>query len=335
MASIYKRKDIWWIDIYENGKRIRETLYTSDKRIAERKLADRILLRQADKGGYAPDDCSFEGFKSKYLVYSKGEKVYNTHNTDKLAISRLIETFPIEKLSQITPQLLETLRYKWKEAGYSLHQINRHRNAIVAMMHWAERHGYIQKQSWEIVKRFKVTEARIEFFTIDELSTIIKKSKGDYKTSAFIQGRAGLRIGEVIHLEFNDLDFDRSRINIEAKEGWNPKTFQKRSIPMPEDLKGYLQSLPRLSKRVLVQHNWSMNTFAHMVIRELKRLGFEGSSHKFRHSYGAHLAMANVDMPTIAKWMGHSSSETTEKHYVHLSTKHQDEQILKLPALSL
>lgn len=332
MAKIYKRNSIYWIDIFEQGKRVRESLFTTDKKVAEQRLADRIKLRLAEKGGYVPSDISWESFLEKFLVYSKGEKASNTHGIDQLAIKRLLHFYPIQKLSQITPQLLETVRYKWKEEGHSLNQINRHRNALVAMMHKAEEWGYIASQKWTIVKRFKVTEARIAFFTIEELSEIIKKLKHDYRTSAYLQGRAGLRISEAIHLRWEDIDFVRNRINICAYNDWNPKTYEKRSIPIPEDLKTYLKSIPRLSNRVLT-NDWTMSFFSHMIVRNLHEIGYRGSSHQFRHSYGSHLAMAGVPLATISKWMGHASVETTEKHYLHLSPQHQDLEIKKLPAL--
>ena len=52
--------------------------------------------------------------------------------------------------------------------------------------------------------------------------------------------------------------------------------------------------------------------------------------HLFRHTYGSHLAMAGVDLPSIKELMGHSNISTT-MIYAHLQPEHLKKAVNKLP----
>ncbi len=52
--------------------------------------------------------------------------------------------------------------------------------------------------------------------------------------------------------------------------------------------------------------------------------------HMLRHTYGSHLTMAGVDLPTIKELMGHSNISTT-MIYAHLQPEHLKKAVIKLP----
>jgi type II secretory pathway component PulF len=41
MASLYRRGKVWWAKTYRNGKMVRQSLRTTDKREARRRLRER------------------------------------------------------------------------------------------------------------------------------------------------------------------------------------------------------------------------------------------------------------------------------------------------------
>src|ERR1041385_249418 len=100
MAKLIKRGNIWYSDLRMGKKRIRRALST-DKRFAEEKLADLIKLRQAQKHGDVPQDLSWELFRAKYMVYSRGAKTANTNFWDDLSFRYLEKFYPIRKISDI------------------------------------------------------------------------------------------------------------------------------------------------------------------------------------------------------------------------------------------
>ncbi|OGW72906.1 MAG: hypothetical protein A2484_04295 [Nitrospirae bacterium RIFOXYC2_FULL_44_7] len=64
--------------------------------------------------------------------------------------------------------------------------------------------------------------------------------------------------------------------------------------------------------------------------RRLARLGIKDVClHTLRHTFGSHCVMAGIDLPTIAKLMGHADIKTT-MIYAHLSPQHIKNAINKL-----
>lgn len=312
-------------------RRIRRRL-SANYQEAETKLADLVKMRDASRWGDYAGDIAFELFEAKYMVYSKGSKKPHTTTYDKLAFRYLRESFPITRISQITPELLEQTKYRWKQEGKSGNQINRLIYALKAAMRKAEEWKYVKSQAWSKVKPLKVTLAKIKFLSIEDLSMALKKLTWDYQTTAFLGSRAGLRLGEIVHLSVNDLDFKLHRLHVTAKDNWHPKDFEKRFVPMSKDLEMHVKARIRAVGRIL-EYDWSMESLSQMMSRKLKELGLDATSHTLRHTYASHLVMAGVPIFTVSKLLGHSSVETTERHYAHLAPSHLDSAALMLPAL--
>lgn len=327
---------VYYSDIRVKGAdgkahRIRRRL-SKNYQEAESKLAEMVRLRDNEKWGDPVGDLSLELFEAKYMVYSQGAKKPHTTEYDKLAFRYMREAFPITKLAQIKPEFLEQLKYRWKQMGKSDNQNNRLIHALKAAMRKAEDWKYIQPQAWSKVKPLKVTLARIKFLSIEDLSIALKKLTGDYQTVGYLGGRAGLRLGEQIALGIPDIDFRLHRLSVTAKDGWQPKDYEKRFIPMPSGLETHLRSRIKRFGRVF-EHEWTVQVLSHMMSRKLKELGLDATAHTLRHSYASHLVMAGVDMKTVQELLGHASIITTENHYAHLSASHKDQAVAKLPEL--
>lgn len=62
MAKIYKRKKVWYSDIFIGGERFRKPLST-DRRIDEEKLAELIKQRNSLRYGHAIKDINWKNFR--------------------------------------------------------------------------------------------------------------------------------------------------------------------------------------------------------------------------------------------------------------------------------
>jgi hypothetical protein len=68
MSRIYKRKNIWYLDIRHNGLRIRKKVGKS-KRIAELALKDAELKIERDEFDFERKDMSIEELISHFIDY--------------------------------------------------------------------------------------------------------------------------------------------------------------------------------------------------------------------------------------------------------------------------
>lgn len=146
--------------------------------------------------------------------------------------------------------------------------------------------------------------------------------------AVLLAGDAGLRLGEILGLEWPDVDFGRDLLKVQravfGSEVTLPKGGKPRIVPMTGRLKAALQAHRHLrGDRVLYQDDgkaaekWWLK-WALDVAERRAGLRRGGRVHILRHTFCSRLAARNVPMLSIKKLAGHQSLETTQR-YMHLS----------------
>jgi integrase len=128
----------------------------------------------------------------------------------------------------------------------------------------------------------------------------------------------GLRKEELAHLAWNDLDFKRATLRLTAKEGFAPKDYEEREVPMPRDLVAILKKLPRTSIWVFPSRKGKRlgrNEMLRRLKTVAKRAGVRNATlHKFRHTYATRLLENGCDIVTVQHLLGHSDLDTTRRY---------------------
>lgn len=281
-------------------------------------------------------------FRAEYLAYSKAAKNENTHYRDRCAIESLEEILALKTVEDITARRLEFWRNSREGKGPAL--LNRDLSAIKAMLHKAKCWGYIKDEFWKEVRPLKQSRGRLVYFTVDDFNRILrecrcrfpKKVRGHDKpyrwdTVAMLAARAGLRRSEIHYLSWNDIDFERSMIAIVPKDGWNPKDFEPRYIPMSDDLADHLRSLPKDSEWVMSPRP-SLGVMTSYFRKIVARAGLKGGIHTLRHTFASHLVQNGVAIYEVSKLLGHSDVKMTEV-YAHLGPNTLAAAVSRLPSL--
>jgi integrase len=161
-------------------------------------------------------------------------------------------------------------------------------------------------------------------------------------------GDAGLRLGEMLALEWHDIDFKRSMLSI-ARASWRgkvslPKGGRTRKVPMTTALAQALTQLrhlrgPRVFYRdpspagIREQKTTAMSqqTLRSWMALAQKRGNLEVTSglHILRHTFCSHLAMKGAAAVAIKELAGHQNLATTMR-YMHLSPSEKDRAIALL-----
>lgn len=330
MARLVKRGKVYYSDLRIGGKRVQRALST-DKRMAEEKLADLIKERGAQKHNHAYiGDNSYQAAKTRFLnVYSSKSKVTKRHHMRTLA--RLESEVGPKSLGQITTELLTRLYLGWKEnrtdgkAG-GLYVRNRDIENITAFMRRAEGWGMVRVQDWDTVMRLdEEPRGRVLFYTPEELKKLSLNLNGPWLTMMMLGSRAGLRPGELFWLEWKDVELGARKIHVEAKPQYahHVKNYERRTIPMPKDLWTYLLQVKKKATSPLVVA-WddggrpkTSDVVSTYFSKRVRKAGLPGSLYTLRHTYGSHLAQKGVPLQVIRDLMGHRSVQTTEI-YAHL-----------------
>ncbi len=165
---------------------------------------------------------------------------------------------------------------------------------------------------------------------VDKILKFLGESEFYYIT--LVAWKSGLRIGEILGLTWDDIDFKTSTISVNKqwkeisknKYGFGkPKTKNStRIVPMPSIL---LKELQRYEKRVLKQYDNRLFSYQNTacVVAELiakyKKVGYTNTSiHTFRHTYATNLISKNLDFKTTAQLLGHTVGMTM-KTYSHVN----------------
>jgi site-specific recombinase XerD len=132
--------------------------------------------------------------------------------------------------------------------------------------------------------------------------------------------RLGLRAGEVVALNLEDIDWDASQMTVHGKGG------RSTQMPLPADvgeaIAAYLrQGRPRCSsRRVFIRANAPLRGFASsvaicsIVMQALQRAGVESArkgAHLFRHTLACDLLRQGCSLDEIGELLRHQSPNTT------------------------
>ena len=152
----------------------------------------------------------------------------------------------------------------------------------------------------------------------DELKRLFGKCNSFEKTAFATLLLTGLREQELCYLDWRDVDLKKETIRVtgQGKEGFSPKDYEERVIPIPPDLVGLLKKLSRKSERVFPSARGGRETH---LLRRLKAVAKSAvvqhaTLHKFRHTYATRLLEKGCDIVTVQHLMGHSDLDTTRQY---------------------
>jgi integrase len=191
------------------------------------------------------------------------------------------------------------------------------------------------------VRLLKLPKGDHDFLLFDEYDMLVEAARQEPQWHAAIlaAGDAGLRQGEIMGLEWPDLDFDERLMTV-RRTIWNglagtPKGGRDRVIPMTERLREALSGLPRHLRTIRVFYSpdgssWNSGKMQRPLWRACRRAGIRRISwHTLRHTYCSHLGMLGAAPVAIQAAAGHESLATT-KRYIHVAADVLRDTIRKL-----
>ena len=145
----------------------------------------------------------------------------------------------------------------------------------------------------------------------------------------------GLRRGELLNLQWGDVDVGAGRLVVRNREGFTAKNGNERTVPLRGDA---LETLREVQKERTPLDNEPVFVDADgdvpkpdrvskrfkFYVRKAKLSGREELSlHSCRHTTGSWLSMQGVPLRVISEILGHSNTQVTEM-YSHLSPEVMD-----------
>ncbi len=176
-------------------------------------------------------------------------------------------------------------------------------------------------------------------WTWEQAQRILDAAPACWKPLYSFLRETGCRMGEAIHLTWDDVHLDGQEpyALIRGKDGWKPKTGDDRRIPLTARAVSTLAALRRQGRWVfefrdgrrpgLGSRNMHASAFQALK-RLLKKLQLPGKLHTFRHTFISH-ALLSAPEPVVRSWVGHVDHETI-KLYTHVAEEVSRSYIAKL-----
>ena len=189
---------------------------------------------------------------------------------------------------------------------------------------------------WEVIERMpctvkllRVDKGTAAFHDFDEYERLVEVARSiDPRTLlvVLLGGDAGMRCGEILALEWNDVDLVKRQLCVRQSD-WNgqvgtPKSGRLRYVPLTRRLTAALVEHRHLrSKRVLCQADGSPFTrqiVQNRMILAARRANVKKGVHILRHTFCSHLSMRGAPAKAIQELAGHADLTMTQR-YMHLS----------------
>lgn len=202
------------------------------------------------------------------------------------------------------------------------------------------------------IRRPKRQEKEIECFTVEEQRRIEYEIKNGDKLKLFgivICFYTGLRIGELLALEWSDVDLVKGVIVInrschDGKDEFGnykkikepPKTKSSvRTIPLPRQMISLLKRMSRLRDCDFVisdnAQGVSVRSYQRSFDLLLKKLNISHRGfHAIRHTFATRALECGMDVKTLAEVLGHKSPTVTLNRYAHSRMDHKKEMMDRL-----
>lgn len=326
MARIYSRSGKkgthWYVDYSVDGRRVRKRVGRS-KKLADLALSDVQVKIERKELGFQTKDKNLADFIAECLDYAKTNKSHGSYVRNEIVLRTFKEFAKIERLRGITPQLIESYKKFRLEGGTKASTINTELNTLKAALNRAVALGYLPSNPCREVKKLKTPRKQVRFLSRDEVRKLLEAGNGRMRPIVETLLYTGLRRDELTHLTWVDVDLQRRVVAVQAKDGWHPKDYEVRHIPMAPRLHELLKSLPRKENPWVFSTSNDGPHLGHILSRDFRKLlkhcGIKGASlHTLRHTFASHLVMNGTDVYTVQKLLGHSSIKTTEI-YAHLA----------------
>ena len=240
---------------------------------------------------------------------------------------RLIKYFGDIALDDIKPSTIQA----WQDTFLKTlapKTVKEYRSTLSVVFKFAFNDDLIRKNPLTPVKSPKLPRRIVDVFSEEERKLLIEYSYGQLHNLIQFVFYSGLRAGEIIGLKWENIDFEKNKIDVCMR-------VRKGTVDLPKgDKIRLIDLLPQAKQALLIQRQLTgLSTFVFhskegkpyfsetsitQSIQELcKKLGIEsgGGLQKMRRTHNTMLKQCGLPLDWILHQMGHETDEVNRNHY--------------------
>ncbi len=322
--GLIKRGQVWWVQLRQDGRLVRTSTGTNNKKLAEQIEAKRRIElvegKEFNKGQGSKK--TFKDMAEKYMAEYAVKKASNSMLRDTFSLKHVLSMFGDVYLSQITPAQIN--RYKIKrmhegaspksincELGFCKHAFN------IAIREWE----WIKDNPFTKVGMEKLPQPRVRYLTTEEFEKLYQACNERLKPIVLLAVNTGMRQDNILSLTWQDVDLNRGVIMLE-----HTKNGERLGLPMNETVKnllGELNKVRHINSPYIFHNSTGTKIDAEKVRRwfsqAVKKAGItDFRFHDLRHTFASWLVQNGIDLYIVQRLLGHKTGEMTRR-YAHLA----------------
>lgn len=309
---MFKRGGVWWASINCKGKRVRKSLETTDKKLAQ--AIEAKIRTEIVEGKYfeksTGDNKTLNDMMEKFMKEHAPKVSVNTQKSYSVSLTHLSSFFGDSRLTKITPKMVcdyKVLRYS---EGVKPATINRELAMLSKALNLAVK-------EWEWMKE---NNKRDRWLTEDEERRLLENSPQWLRDILVFALHTGLRQDELLSLQWNRVDLFRKIIIIQESKNGKPRTIPLNQIAL--DILTEKARVRNLRSDLVFPSSAMTKINCQNLIRAFNIAVRKADIHNFRfhdlrHTFATRLAQRGIDLYKISKLLGHYSIEMTERYAHH------------------
>ena len=326
--TIRRRADgRWWVRYYDSNK-VQRSIYGKTQNECLQKLKD--ALKAESTGEKISNSITLGEWIEKWLQLYKIGKVRGTTVDKFRSLLKNLENFIDKPISKISAMELQ--------AFFNGIEYPRKREQLHTMLKdafsRAYNHKIIKDNPFDIVEIAKQKRKKKKRpLTHEEEARFVEACKTDPHGDLYLFCMyQGLRIGEAMALDVEDIDFEKRTLTVWKAENakheiTDPKTESSiRIIPL---FQRAIDIMPKKTNGRLFTA-YKRGTYQNYMNKLCKRLEIKDISiHNLRHTFSTRCKEAGVDPLVVQKWMGHSNVDMTLNVYTHVDADFEQKMTTK------
>ena len=346
----YEPSGIYFARAKVRGKLIRKSLETNVLSVAKLRLAD---VLDAEHKAVAPSSTKIVGkmvFSDALALFKERQKLAtdikdSTRRYNERAATDLLKTWPgLEQMDVKRITKFECLEWRAKFGKmYSSTVTNGTLSILRRVLDIAVESGvrYDNPAKDKAVKRARVRRKELRLPEPDQFLSLVAhvrgngSGKGGHCADAIeFFSYAGPRLKEAARIYGKDCSLIKNEIIIRGDPITGTKNWEIRRVPMIPEMKKLLDRLKaeRGEQEFLNNPVLKIRKFNRSLKNACKKLGLHHlTHHDLRHLFATRCIESGVDIPTVAKWLGHKDGGVLAMQtYGHLRDKHSENMAQKV-----
>jgi integrase len=318
----------------------------SNPQVAATKQLQRDLILASQAAGVDvidPNPTSTDLAKAidSYLKGISTSKSANTYTQYEYALRVFVKETGGTTLEAINHDAVLQFRNYFIARGGGSYSISNHLTNLRTFLTHCDRPWPLKK-----TERLTATKKVVSAYSHEEISAMSRVTDKDEADLLWFLLGTGARKDEALHATWANIDFVQATYAVREKGDWTPKDKEEGIIPIPQVLVARLQARRlRHPRRTRIFTPTTVNPGREMLTT-IKKLAYRAGlncgechekptkafpkgrccataaicdqyiCHKFRRTFATWHSEAGVPVPTIQRWLRHSSLETTLKYLV-------------------